>query len=394
MPAAVPVLAFGGSRTSLGVVRLFGRRGVPCYLAAAGDDPVVYSRWYRSADTIEETTDPEVLKRYLLSSGFDRAVLLPCSDRWATCIAQLPPDVAERFPASICRPDVLDLFVDKAEFAELLESRRVPHPRTITTVGDGQVPIAENEINTHFLKPRDSNLCAQVFKRKAFFVPDSEQLARQSVRMRDAGCGVILQEYIPGPADSHYFIDGFVDRFGAPAAVFARRRLRIFPPDFGNSTAMVSVGLDETAQAVSDLTRLLGSVGYRGMFSAEFKLDERDGVLKLLEVNTRAWWYVEFAALCGVDVCDLAYRDALDQDVPTIDSYRVGRRYAIPSLEMRALTAALRGKTIGPAEYLFEMGRAIKGGRPLDDPLPAVVSAARLIRKAVKRCAFGKPDAD
>jgi len=47
------------------------------------------------------------------------------------------------------------------------------------------------------------------------------------------------------------------------------------------------------------------------VFSAEFKFDERDGLFKILEVNARPWWYVDFAARCGVDVCRMAYRDAL-----------------------------------------------------------------------------------
>ncbi len=186
---------------------------------------------------------------------------------------------------------------------------------------------------------------------------------------------------------THYFIDGFIDREGIPRAVFARQRLRIFPPDFGNSTAMISVEADLVSQASGDLLRLLAGAGYRGIFSGEFKRDERDGVYKLLEVNVRPWKYVEFAALCGVDVCDLSYRDALEQDVPTVADYRIGRRYAVASLELRALTAQLGKGDISPWDWFLQSARAAKGGRPLDDPMPGVVSALHLATGAWRRWA-------
>ena len=66
------------------------------------------------------------------------------------------------------------------------------------------------------------------------------------------------------------------------------------PPDFGNSSYMVSVPLQEAAGAVDTLRTIMGHTGFRGIFSAEFKRDADDGLFKLLEVNIRPWWYVEF----------------------------------------------------------------------------------------------------
>ena len=39
----------------------------------------------------------------------------------------------------------------------------------------------------------------------------------------------------------------------------------------------------------------------------------------MLEVNARPWWYVGFAARSGIDVCDMAYRDALGETVEPVD---------------------------------------------------------------------------
>src|SRR5438046_2545616 len=81
----------------------------------------------------------------------------------------------------------------------------------------------------------------------------------------------VLQEDVPGPVTSHYFVDGFVDRDGRVLARFARRRLRMWPPYFGNNSYIVSIPLADVEDAVTMLERLLAGLRYRGIFSAEFK---------------------------------------------------------------------------------------------------------------------------
>jgi predicted ATP-grasp superfamily ATP-dependent carboligase len=97
-------------------------------------------------------------------------------------------------------------------------------------------------------------------------------------------------------------VEGFVDRIGRPIARFVRQRLRMFPPDFGDNTYMVSVPLDRVRGAIESLDRLFAHLSYRGVFEAEFKYDDRDGQFKLLEVNARPWYFIGLAAECGVDL--------------------------------------------------------------------------------------------
>ena len=43
-------------------------------------------------------------------------------------------------------------------------------------------------------------------------------------------------------------------------------------------------------------------VGYRGIFSVEFKLDARDGHYKIIEVNPRPFWLIGHIARAGIDL--------------------------------------------------------------------------------------------
>jgi D-aspartate ligase len=80
------------------------------------------------------------------------------------------------------------------------------------------------------------------------------------------GLEVMLQEYISGPLTCHYMVEGFVDRIGRPIARFVRQRLRMFPPDFGDNTYMISVPLDRVRGAIESLDRLFAHLSYRGVF--------------------------------------------------------------------------------------------------------------------------------
>jgi predicted ATP-grasp superfamily ATP-dependent carboligase len=170
-------------------------------------------------------------------------------------------------------------------------------------------------------------------------------------------------------------VDGFIDRQGTLRAAFARQRYRMYPSDFGNSSYMVSVPAHETAAPIADLQRLFRHVDYRGIFSAEFKRDPRDDVFKLIEVNVRPWWYVEFAARCGVDVCYMYYLDALSLPVASSMEYRSGERLVHAWSDFKAWTERRHADdAAGWGHWKAWIG----SHRPKfawDDPMPAIAGA-------------------
>ena len=205
----------------------------------------------------------------------------------------------------------------------------------------------------------------------------------------------MLQEYVPGPPTAHYFVDGFVDRTGVVRALFARRRIRMFPTDFGNSSMMVSVPLEEAAEAAGSLERLFAGIGYRGTFSAEFKRDPRDGAFKLLEVNSRPWWYIGFAAHCGVDVSVMIYRDALGLPVETVTGYKVGERCVLLPQDFRAYRAIRRADGLSFVSWVRSWIGATPSIFQRSDPLPALglpIFAVRRRRRPAPVTALAPPD--
>jgi len=320
---AVPALVLGESMTLLQVLRILRKDGIPTYAGCAEHDFARWSRHFRPPAG-NPRLSPANLGEALPHLAFHRAVLIPCSDEWLLAVSRLPPSTTRNFPSSVPSCNVSEAMVDKSRFAELLEKADVPRPRTrhLATLDELQT-TPEEDFHDSFLKPTVSLPFCQKYRRKGYRVSNRGQAVEI---MRHVAFPILLQEFIPGPPDVSYFLEGFIDQCGEVCGMLARRRLRMFPRDLGNSTLSESIELSEIRGAEQSLRKLLRMVQYRGIFNAEFKYDHRDKQFKLLEINARPWWYVEFAAHCGVDVCLMAYRDALGLSNEPVTGYETGRR--------------------------------------------------------------------
>jgi D-aspartate ligase len=325
----VPAIVLGFDTTGLGTLRSLHLAGIPSYVACKPGDLVTRSRWYRPTPGPEpwDGTLGERGMAILRTMPLEGAVLIPGADDAALWLTDLPAsDLGSRFRTSTSSRRTLEILLDKAQFKEYLASAGVPHPRTFSVASASDIDaIPFEELDRVFIKPTNSQKFNQIVGTKGIWVQSRAEFRELWDRLDAAGFKVMAQEYVPGAASDHYFVDGFRDRNGTFTGLFARRRLRIYPPDFGNSSYCESIPLGEVDGAVRCLVDLLSRLEYRGIFSAEFKRDARNGEFKILEVNTRAWWYVEFAARCGVNVCRMAYEDACGEPVtPSTRDYPIG----------------------------------------------------------------------
>jgi predicted ATP-grasp superfamily ATP-dependent carboligase len=378
------VLVLGSGVTLTGVLRILGADGADVLALPDVQDFARRSRWYRAAPASLAQLTGERLATALaaLPPGI---VLMPCADSWVRAVASLPVGLRERYPSCLSPAPALDTLVDKARFGEILARLGLPHPvtRPVAAAADLE-PVSDAALEHSFLKPTDSQRFFARYQVKAFRVAGRADAVQWLTTCVADGFSLVLQEYVPGPPTNHYFVDGFVDRGGTIRALFARRRLRMFPPDFGNSTLMVSVPRTEVGDAPKTLARLFEELRYRGIFSAEFKQDARDGRFKLLEVNARPWWYVEFAARCGVDVCAMAVRDALGKPIETVDRYTVGRRCVYPYYDLSAVQVERAAGRLGLVAWARSWVGATQPVFRWNDPMPALGEVAAMIRRRLR----------
>ena len=129
----------------------------------------------------------------------------------------------------------------------------------------------------------------------------------------------------------------------------------------------------------------MGSVAYRGIFSAGFKVDARDGHYKILEVNARPYWYIGFTAWSGVDLAEMTCRDALGSPVEPVKSYRLGVFGIYEINDALAIGRSLlsRRRPDGPVVRPWLLGHhALFSWR---DPLPTLADAGDVLMRRLRR---------
>jgi predicted ATP-grasp superfamily ATP-dependent carboligase len=275
--------------------------------------------------------------------------------------------------------------MDKGSLATILEEMNIPHPRTILIQNedDFEAAFAQNK-KKWFLKPRESQVFKKRFGMKALSVSSKEDAILKYKKIARHGLSFVLQEYIPGPASQHYFIDGFVDCHGKIRAVFARQRIRMYPLDFGDSSYITSISPDKVEEAIQIIKKLFAKILYRGIYSAEFKWDERDHRYQLIEINTRPWSYITFTAECGVDVAYMAYLDALEQEVPDVFTYKTGKSSAYYPNEFYAGWNMIHQGELSRKDWFKSLLKAKPMLFSAADPIPAFAFFTEKIRNKLR----------
>ena len=127
--------------------------------------------------------------------------------------------------------------------------------------------------------------------------------------------------------------------------------------------------VDVAAQA----ERLLRELGITGLAEVEFKEDETQGTLKLLDVNVRAWGWHSLGAAAGVDFSYAAYELARGRPLPRVHG-EAGVRWVRLAADLPyALADIVKGR-MGLVDYLRTLRPPLQGAIwARDDPLPAVM---------------------
>jgi D-aspartate ligase len=364
-------------------------RGIRCFVVDETSNVIVRSRWFRPSErTLPESSDADALARFLQSLELPRAVLIPCSDQWALAVAGLPPEIRQRFPASVAPREAVEQFVDKDRFRELVDRLEIPRPRTMLIRRAADLDLAtDDDLANGFLKPTESHRHNRRFGTKGFFVKSRDEARRLVDQATADGITFMLQEWIPGEPAKTILIDGFVDRDGTIPGMVARRRVRMDPPRLANTCSDVTIPLADVSGCLPALHTVLEAVNHRGVFNVEFKFDARDGLFKIIEVNPRPFWLIGHIAKAGLDLPWMSYLDASDLPVPEPGPYQIGRygMYEIP--DATAILRAWRSlrRPDGPVFGMWLTGdRALFWWR---DPLPAVSGVWQIVARRLGRVA-------
>jgi predicted ATP-grasp superfamily ATP-dependent carboligase len=336
---------------ALAVVRSLGKKGI----RVAAADSTRLAQSFFSRYCVKSATYPsptrgigefrEALVRIL--EKLKPAMLMPMTEQTILALMVNREEIESRVAlAPLPSEDTLSVAFDKRATIELARSLNVPTP---TTVSFSQLPDLESARSRvsypAVIKPRRSEMVSVDGRTVSGGAPEycfePSEFAAKYLAVHRRTPLPLIQEFIPGEG---YGISTLCDR-GRLMALFAHRRLRMVRPTGSGSSLRESI---VPPTAMVEMTRsLLGALRWHGVAMVEFKLDSRDGVPKLMEINGRFWNSLPLAIASGIDFPSLLYILGTEGKVPECFKYRVGVKSRWLVGDTKHLIGVLRGRPAG-----------------------------------------------
>ena len=155
------------------------------------------------------------------------------------------------------------------------------------------------------------------------FALDRQQLLAklaQVAALAPEGGVPTVQEYLPGPA---YVVHALFNQ-GEPLALCSHRKDRDLPVGRGVTSAATTVHLPALDRAALWILR---SLEWHGLAKMDFKLDERDGRFKFIELDPRVSASIDITRAAGADQAVLLCNLASGKPVPRQLEYRADVHY-------------------------------------------------------------------
>lgn len=364
------------------LVRALGLAGVRCALFALPDERARFSRHVAEVlPWIDHWQRPQDVTRSLLEFAARQTqppVVLPQTDGDLLVISRHREQLAGAVRHSLADAELIEDLVDKERFAALARNAALPVPptqRLDPTSGNGP-----GDLGLRFplvVKPitRRQDRWAPLSAAKARHVATPAQLADVWQALLRDDLAVIVQEAIPGPESLVESYHAYIDARGDVVAEFTGRKIRTLPAQYGTSTAVELTRAPELAELGREI---YARIGLRGVAKADFKRD-RDGQLKLLEINPRFTLWHHPAALAGINIPALVHADLTGRPRPPVASATAGLAWCDPLPDLRAARAA----GLSTATWLRWSRRCkARSGSAWDDPLPFLGATAWPIARA------------
>jgi predicted ATP-grasp superfamily ATP-dependent carboligase len=351
-------VVLGASETGLAVVRSLGRAGVRVIVVDRRRGPAFSSCFAIGIECPDPEAQPERFLRTLESiaqrSG-QRPVLFPTADEFLLPVSKQRQRLRRAYRFNLPKHGLLQSIRDKLLQARLAERVGVPVPRTYLAsalVADRQA-LRELPFPA-IVKGREVTGWRRLIgsARKAFVATTATELERLLGTVPVPLDNLIVQEVIPGSDTEHFKVCTYTGREGEILLCFGLRKLRQCPPRLGFGSLVQS--WDDPALLRLG-RRLVRAIGYRGVASAEFKLDPRDGRLKLIELNPRYWQQNALADRCGMNFPLVQFAELTGAEPGIVADFASGVRWVNVHRDIDAFRAYRREGALSVWEWLSSL---------------------------------------
>jgi predicted ATP-grasp superfamily ATP-dependent carboligase len=323
----------GHFRKTLAVVRSLGRRGIE---VAVGERTFLNTSFFskycsRRILYPSPRRHPgqfiDFLLREIKKNRYD--CLFPMEEETLLLVSKYRSEISKHTFLLVPQLKKIEFVRDKGNLIRFAEAHGIPVPKmyyspptlTLPLGGGGEKKVdpldEEGEGERYVIKPRISFGSFGVV-----YVKKREDLAYYYRRVHEHYPSPLIQEYIPDGGGT-FGLSALFDEQSNVKAAFVHKKLRMYPVQGGPST--LREGVDHPRVMELGLS-LLKALNWVGIAMVEFKVDPRDGIPKLMEVNPRFWGSLQLAIFSGIDFPYLILKMAKGESFEPLLHYETGKR--------------------------------------------------------------------
>jgi predicted ATP-grasp superfamily ATP-dependent carboligase len=321
----------GHFRKTLAVVRSFGRKGISVTVG----ERTLFNTSFFSKYCVKRLVYPSprrfpnqfigFLLKEIKKNHYD--CLFPMEEETLLSMAKYHSEISQY--TYLLSPDLkkIEFARDKKNLMQFAETHGIPTPKTFQIPPSLTLPLkgggegGDADLSSipipAVIKPRISSGSFGIVyvKRQEDLIPSYKSVHGQYPFP-------IIQEWIPD-GEGTFGLSALFDEASNIKAAFVHKKLRMYPVQGGPSTLREGV---EHPQIMELGLSLLKSLNWVGVGMVEFKVDPRDGIPKLMELNPRFWGSLQLAIISGVDFPYLILKMARRESFEPILNYTVGKR--------------------------------------------------------------------
>jgi D-aspartate ligase len=323
-------VVLGMFETGLAVGRSLGRNGIKVLGIDSAKKVGFYSRYINALICPHPLESEQEFIAFLLRVAARekmRPALFITSDDFLLPVSRNRKELEQHYLMNLPSPQIIECIADKYRQYTLALNAGISVPETFFVENIDQVlEIADRIPFPAFIKGAEVTLWRKKMgvTSKGFVVNTREELISTFEMVFRRGANGLVQELIPGPDTNHYKSSCYLSRKGEILLAFGLQKIRQQPVGFGFGCLVQSVDYPEMLSLGKDF---FSRIGYRGVGSAEFKLDMRDNKLKLIELNPRYWQQNALAEKCGMNFPLMDYMELTDCEPKAILNYRAGIKW-------------------------------------------------------------------
>lgn len=368
-----PAIIFGGYFISLAVLDSLSARSIPVYVL---NDRWAEAKFSRLAQPIRLPGNepyPQSATAFLTGPASDYlrgSVLLAAGDDELEIIARNRETLAGKFRLDLSNPAAQLKMLDKLATYEAAQEAGIPTPKFWAIRFEDDIHRLRDElVYPLIVKPKVSHIFQKKFKGRFFVAHNFDQVIESFRVAESAGVSTLLVEKIPGPDSRHCSYYTYLDEQGHALFDFTKRIIRRYPMNMG----VASYHITDRVERIRELSlELFRQVGLQGLATAEFKLDERDGQLKLIECNARFTASNSLVKRAGFDLGSFVYNHIVGIPQAPLTDFKVGLRHWDPLSDFRAfLELRKRGEITFPQWFSSILHRSSLAYFSWRDPIPS-----------------------